>query len=206
MIYMHIVLFAICLNFGLGIAHIPGTPISLSDATTTQDISCFNDFEANGMLTYVNATDASGNPTGVYSGLRGDYDPNYVWTNGFGETVTGGYPNAVDVGMWVPTSQTDTILDLNQNVNSTGYDPITQSVEQLYQAGETFKNFVAGGYVVNILDHISLTCDFDPESATFGQAVDTAVWQYFKGGIMIIFTMLTILTILYLVTGKSFGI
>jgi len=110
------------------------------------------------------------------------------------------------VGTWVPTSQTDTILDLNQNVNATGYDPITQSVEQLYQAGETFKNFVAGGYVVNILDHISLTCDFDPESATFGQAIDTAVWQYFKGGIMIIFTMLTILTILYLVTGKSFGI
>ena len=44
MIYMHIVLFAICLNFGLGIAHIPGTPISLSDASTAQDISCFNDF------------------------------------------------------------------------------------------------------------------------------------------------------------------
>ena len=59
---MHIVLFAICLNFGLGIAHIPGTPISLSDASTAQDISCFNDFTANGMLTYVNATDASGNP------------------------------------------------------------------------------------------------------------------------------------------------
>ena len=195
MVYMHIILFVICLNFGMGIAHILDTPLTITDAYDATNVSCFNDFQSNGVLTYVPDTpDVNGAvlSSGQFTPVTNPFVPN----TGVG----------VFDGHWVPTAQTNTILDLNTNTNSTGYNPITQAIEQSYQAGETLKNFLMGGYITNILDHISLTCDFNPESATFGQATDTAVWQYFKTGINIVFSLLLTLAVIYIITGRSFGL
>ncbi|MCW4040549.1 MAG: hypothetical protein NWE83_07335 [Candidatus Bathyarchaeota archaeon] len=183
MVYMHIILFVICLNFGMGIAHIPGTPLSITDAYNSNNMSCFNDFAANGMLTYHNSTQGVVNGVAPMSGTSGNFD-----------------------GYWTPTANHQNILDLGTNVNATGYNPITEAIESSYQAGETVKDFVLGGYITNILDHVSLNCDFDPNSPTYGQAIDTAVWQYFKTGINVIFGLLIGLAVLYLITGRSFGL
>ena len=75
-----------------------------------------------------------------------------------------------------------------------------------YTAGETFKNVVLGGYVTNVLDSITFSCDVDPTSATYGQAIDSEVMIYFKAGVHIIFGLMLFLLIFYIITGKQFGI
>ena len=190
MVYMHIILFVICLNFGMGIAHIPDTPIYIGNAMDTTNVNCYNDFQANGLMTYVNDT-ADINGVVLTSGQMAT----------IGSTAVGDYD-----GRWVATADSTNIMNLGQNVNATGYDPITEAIESSYQAGETIKNFLLGGYITNILDHISLTCDFDPQSSTYGQAIDSSVWQYFKTGINIVFGFLIGLAVVYLITGRSFGL
>jgi hypothetical protein len=184
---MHIILFVICLNFGMGIAHIPGTPLTITDAYTSTSLSCFNDFTANGMLTYIPSTVGIQNGTAPLSGTSGNFDGYWVASTNHNNAHQG-------------------IQNLGTNVNATGYNPITEAIESSYQAGETVKDFVLGGYITNILDHVSLNCDFDPNSPTYGQAIDTAVWQYFKTGINVIFGLLVGLAVLYLITGRSFGL
>lgn len=190
MVYMHIILFVICLNFGMGLAHIPGTPLSIGDAYDVTTMNCYNDFQANGMLTYVPDT-ADTNGLVLTSGIPG----------AIGSTVIGEFD-----GRYVAAANHQNIVDLGTNINATGYDPITEAIESSYQAGETIKNFLLGGYIISILDHVTLNCDFDPLSDTYGQAIDTAVWQYFKGGITVIFGLLIGLAVLYLITGRSFGL
>jgi hypothetical protein len=169
MVYMHIILFIICLNFGMGLAHIPGTPLSIGDAYEVTNMNCYNDFSENGMLTYI--------------------------------------PDTADVnGVIVTSGIHQNIVNLAASVNATGYNPITEAIEDSYQAGVTLKNFLLGGYITSIMDHITLNCDFDPESPTYGKAIDTEVMQYFKGGINVIFMLLIALAVFYLITGRSFGL
>lgn len=190
MVYIHLILFIICLNFGMGLAHIPGTPLSIGDAYDVTNMNCYNDFQENGMLVYV-ADTADTNGVVLTSGLVGP----------IGSTSVGHFD-----GHYVAAANSQNILNLGTNINATGYNPITEAIESSYQAGETIKNFLLGGYIVSILDHITLNCDFDPNSSTFGQAIDTAVWQYFKVGISVIFGFLIGMAVLYLTTGRSFGL
>lgn len=190
MVYMHIILFIICLNFGMGLAHIPGTPLSIGDAYEVTNMNCYNDFSENGMLTYIPDT-ADVNGVIVTSGIPGV----------IGSTVVGEYD-----GRYVASANHQNIVNLAANVNATGYNPITEAIEDSYQAGVTLKNFLLGGYITSIMDHITLNCDFDPESPTYGKAIDTEVMQYFKGGINVIFMLLIALAVFYLITGRSFGL
>ena len=187
--YMHIVLFFICLNFGLGIAHIPDTPLTIPDASETITEGCTRDMWAQGLLQripasghalsngkvqWIPATDSTGAPV-IY-----DFE---------GESATLGGSNGTGVG---------TGLGL--------FNPLTEPLDIFYTAGETFKNVVLGGYVTNVLDSITFSCDIDPTSATYGQAIDSEVMTYFKAGIHIIFGLMLFLLIFYIITGKQFGI
>ena len=182
--YMHLVMFFICLNFGLGIAHIPDTPLTIPDASTASSEGCTRDMwvqgllvrvDTGGVITYVPATDATTGQPVIY-----DFE---------GNASTLGGSNGTGVG---------TGLGL--------FNPLTEPLDIFYTAGETFKNVVLGGYVTNVLDSITFSCDIDPTSATYGQAIDSEVMTYFKAGIHIIFGLMLFLLIFYIITGKQFGI
>ncbi len=163
-----------CLNFGLGIAHIPNTPITINDAQESMQWTCFQNFTSDGLLVR-----SVNNSTGV------------------------------DVVTWAPSANTEnTLADFDLiSTNATGlFDPITQALEGSYQAIVTAKNLLLGGFVTNVIESMTLVCDFDPESATFGQPIQTEVMTYFIAGINLIFGLMLFLAILYIITGKSFGI
>jgi len=181
-LYMHLMLFFICVNFGLGIAHIPDTPLTIPNSAEAATDGCQRDMwvqglltrqEVGGVVTYVPSTDASGNP------ILYDF-----------ETEAG-----------------------NQTNDSTGapWDTFTNSLEAIQQAGETMKNVVLGGYVINILDSLTFNCDvtqyLDDGSAnpTYGQAIDSEVMIYLKAGIHILFGMMLFLFVFYLITGRTVG-
>ena len=173
MVYMHLMLFCICLNFGLGLAHIPDTPLTIPDAVDTVGAECTNSLQTQGLLTrvdtggvitYVPSVDANGNP------LLYDFE---------GQS----------------SNMTDPI-----------YDPLIDQIEYVYSGVETIKNVMLGGYVVNVIDSITLTCDTNPESATYGQGIDSEVMIYVKAGLHIIFGFMVFLTVLYIITGKTFGL
>ena len=180
-LYMHIVMFCLCLNFGLGIAHIPDTPLTIENASTTGTDGCTHDLwvqglltrvDTGGVITYVPSLDSQGNPV-IY-----DFE---------GEANELGGSSGVD--------------------GSTGLiDPLLDPLDVFYTAGETLKNVVLGGYVLNVLDSITFSCDVDPASPTYGQSVDSEVMTYFKAGVHIIFGLMIFLLIFYIITGKQFGI
>jgi hypothetical protein len=196
--YMHLVMFFICLNFGLGIAHIPDTPLTIPDASATISEGCTRDMYAQGLLEripatghalsngkvqWVPATDSMGNPV-IY-----DFE---------GESSTLGGSNGTGVG---------TGLGI--------FNPLTEPLDIFYTAGETFKNVVLGGYVTNVLDSITFSCDIDQwldpptntvANPTFGQSTDSEVMTYMKAGIHIIFGLMLFLLIFYIITGKQFGL
>jgi hypothetical protein len=180
-LYMHVALFFICLNFGLGIAHIPDTPLTIPNSGVAATAECQNSFtmqglltrqvDSNGDVTYVPAMDSSGNPV---------------------------------------------LADFNSTAtNITGqFDMVTDAADSVYQAGVTMKNVVLGGYVTNVIDSFTLTCDTqqytDPPinsqlNPNFGTAVESEVMIYLKSGLHIIFGLMIFLTMFYIITGKTFG-
>ena len=184
-LYMHIILFCICLNFGLGIAHIPDTPLTIPDAATASTDGCQRDMWVQGLLVripisghalsngisvqYVPATDSQGNPvisdfTTLSNDLGGTADDGTIW------------------------------------------DPIVNTLEMGAQSLETIKDVALGGYVLNVLDSITFSCDVDPTSPTYGQAIDSEVMTYVKAGLTIIFGFMLFLLIFYIITGKGFGL
>mgnify|MGYP000182038198 FL=1 len=191
--YMHLVMFFICLNFGLGIAHIPDTPLTIPDASTASSEGCTRDMwvqgllvrvDTGGVITYVPATDATTGQPVIY-----DFE---------GNAATLGGSNGTGVG---------TGLGL--------FNPLTEPLDIFYTAGETFKNVVLGGYVLNVLDSITFSCDVDQwldpptntvANPTYGQSTDSEVMTYMKAGIHIIFGLMLFLLIFYIITGKQFGI
>jgi len=124
-LYMHVILFMICLNLGLGITAIPNTPLYISQASSTVANNCFNIAQDN-LIEY-------------------------------------------DGTAWVR----------NVNANAT---------------------------LNNAIDTMTLHCDFSPENATGSVVVDDPVMQYFKAALQVIFGLMIALLILYLVTGKGFGL
>lgn len=56
----------------------------------------------------------------------------------------------------MPTNGTDPLLN--------PFDPLTEPFEQLYQALDTAKEYIVGGYVGKVIDHISINCVTDPST------------------------------------------
>jgi hypothetical protein len=170
--YINIIILVLCLNFALGLGHIPNTPITIPDAYE----KCFLEYDNVQFIQLVNGT-------------------------------------------YVPVNTGAEIAALQQSLNNTGYDPITENIESVYQAGVTVRNFLLGGYIVNVIDNISFSCELqdtnengqlDPvtEDNPGGDQympVQSDVWAYFTGGIQIIFGFMLVLVIFYIVTGKSLG-
>ena len=173
--YTHIFLFFLCINFGLGITTIADTPLAIP---TTHE-RCFIDYTDN----------APGN----------QLQPIVVYDNSTGTWVSTGPGEAID----------DIVSDIEGGTTpgSSGapgpFDPIIDFTDQSYAILNTMKNFIAGGFVTDVLAHISLSCDMDPESPTYGEPIQNEVWSYFVGGIQVIFGFLLCLTLFNWLTGRS---
>ena len=195
-LYVQLMLFFICLNFGLGIAHIPDTPLSISDSQKATTGECLNDFYTQGLLTRVPATgvDANGNFAYVMS----------TYTSGAnsGDPLL---PNFNATAVEIHNGSVDGVFNV--------YDNILEPLDTLNAGVDTFINVMFGGYITNVLDTMTLECDtrqfIDPEETqpnpNYGQSMDSEVMVYFKTGINIIFGFMIFLLVTYLITGKDFG-
>lgn len=190
-LYMHVILFFICINFGLGITTIPDTPLHLAEPTDANgdplDLACFHQFQSAALIipvydtpgdpstpivgwTTANSVDSNGNPTGA--NLNIFYDGN-------GSPLTGNMTG--------------------------GFNPITEAIEASYNAGETLKNVFLGGYITTILGNLSMECNTDVSSPDYGSATVSPVMSYLIYFINIVFGIMLVLALIYLLTGKSFG-
>lgn len=170
--YMHVILFFICLNIGMGVTAIPDTPLTIDVAGNAQLQNCF---------------DQSQERMIVYNSGTSTWERTSAATNSTLNTPT------------------QNIANLEQFTDQFGgsYDPVTDAIDAGYSTIDFFKGIVLGGFITNAIDSITLTCDF---SQGGNPVTDDPVMQYFKTGLNIIFGFMLVLLVLYLVTGKSFGL
>jgi len=183
-------LFFICLNFGLGLAHIPDTPLTISDSGLTVTDDCRRSFEMQGLLMRVPATGFDSNGEVQWIPVPTNYDGSSI------------------------TNFNTTAYNFTPDDTGTPLDNLADAVTSVYQAGETMKDMVLGGYVINVIDSITLSCDtqqyLDPPDNTqtnpnYGKSMDSEVMVYLKAGISIIFGLMLFLFIYYIFTGRSIG-
>ena len=75
-------------------------------------------------------------------------------------------PNA-DPAVLAGTTSDALQIEMGAPTNSTSgnpFDPITQPFEQLYSALDTIRQYVLGGYVGTVIDHVSVNCVMDPST------------------------------------------
>lgn len=70
--------------------------------------------------------------------------------------LAGTTSDALKVEMGAPTNSTDP--------NNAPWDPITEPFEMLYSAGDTIRQYVLGGYVGTVIDHVAINCEMDPST------------------------------------------
>jgi len=170
--YMHVILFFICLNVGMGVTAIPETPLTIDVASQAHLQNCFTVSQES--MIELNTT-----------------------TNNW-EKISANTNSTLNT----PTSN---IANLEQFSDQFGgsYDPVTDAIDAGYSTIDFIKGIVLGGFITNAIDSITLTCDF---SQGGNPVTDDPVMQYFKVGLNIIFGFMLVLLVLYLVTGKSFGL
>jgi len=84
-------------------------------------------------------------------------------------------PNA-DPAVLAGTTSSDLQVEMGAPTNSTSgnpFDPITEPFEQLYSAGDTIRQYILGGYVGTVIDHVAVNCVIDP-------ATDKSVIAYYE--------------------------
>ena len=202
-LYMHVILFFICLNFGLGITTIPNTPLTLvapldANGVPRADMDCFHSFQSQALIVPVYHPISATYPDTNSDGIANDHIIPGEWT-----THTGvGVPN---LGLFYDGSG-NPIAESTFTANATGgYNAITQAIEGSYAAGETLKGIFLGGYITGILGSMSMQCDTELGSDTYGTAVVSPVMSYITYFINVIFGIMILLALIYLITGKSFG-
>jgi hypothetical protein len=64
---------------------------------------------------------------------------------------------------------TETLMqEMRSPTNSTDgnpFDSLTQPYEQLYQGLDTAKEYILGGYITKIIDHVAINCVTDPNTS-----------------------------------------
>jgi hypothetical protein len=80
------------------------------------------------------------------------------------------------------------------------------NIDYGYDTINVLKGILLGGFITNAIDSITLHCDFSSSNTTGSVVVDDPVMQYFKAGLNIIFGLMLMLAIIYLITGKGFGL
>ena len=174
--YGHVFLFFMCVNFGLGMTTVVDTPLSIP----TSHERCFVQGNDNGPI----------NPNS-----SGGYFPYIVHGNG---TVTPIGEQFVPGGGGI----TDDITDPVDPASGAPWDPIIDSVEVVPTVQDLVINFLSVGFITDMLNHITLTCEYDDITKTW-QPVFPEIWTYFTSGIQVIFSFMLFATIFQIVTGRT---
>ena len=190
-----------CLNLGLGVMHIPDTPLSIPEGFG----ECIAQYEQTpgdgGMVPLPDLQDRGIDPSDPgFSDMGAELQQptNATQTQGPGDPTGGGEP----------------------------FNQITEAIEASYKTIETMKNFVSGGYVMNVVSNINLQCDTQPTLLTlaecqtadpdgwnsitlpctnpnFGQPISNAIWDYFSVSFQVVVSFLVVVTLFYFVTGRG---
>ena len=181
--YLNLFLLFVCINFGLGILTVSGTP--LTAPPTLQD--CFLD---RSVVPLVNDTTTAGSLGNNVLQAKGEF---MIPVN---NTAAGSPIGGTGLG---PDSsqQLDQIEEFNPFI--------------IVNALITMKNFATGGHIMEVIDNMAVQCDFtgspDPTAPDYndqyGQAVTPEVWNYFTDGIEINVGILLVITLWYWISGKA---
>jgi hypothetical protein len=173
-LYMHVILFFICLNLGLGFTAIPNTPLHIDNAQENVLNNCFTLSQEN-LIVYDSSTST------------------WIKNQNTNSTLNSG---------------TQDMAALEGYIDDFGgsYDPITDAISASYETIDLLKGILLGGFITNAIDNVTLHCDFSSSNTTGSVVVDDPIMQYFKVALNIIFGLMLFLAILYLVTGKGFGL
>lgn len=117
----------------------------------------------------------------------------------------GGAPQIDPAELTSGTPMTDLVDEMANPTNSTSTDPtyglgetlntFTDPFAQTYKSLETMKNFVTGGFVLEVLRNVG-TC-------TTGNNPNNPLWDYVIGGIEIVMLFLVLVTVFYFITGRG---
>ena len=171
-LYMHVILFFICINLGLGFTAIPNTPLYISQNPQENALNnCFSVSQEN-MVVY-----------------------------------QGGAWVASTTGNSTTNTATQNMADAESFTAEFGgsYNAVTEAIDYGWDATNILKGVLLGGFITNAIDSITLHCDFS-SSNTGSVVVDNPVMQYFKASLNIIFGLMLMLAVIYLITGKGFGL
>ena len=173
-LYMHVILFFICINLGLGFTAIPNTPLYINNASGQALNNCFTLSQEN-MIVYDSTTS--------------------TWV-------------ASTTGDSLQNTPTQNIADAQAFTSEFGgaYDPVTEAIDYGYDTLNVLKGILLGGFITNAIDSITLHCDYSSSNTTGNVVVDNPVMQYFKAALNIIFGLMLVLAVIYIVTGKGFGL
>ena len=189
------------MNIGLGFMEIPDTPLSMP----AHFGDCGAQYEASvgdgGMVPIGDLMNR-----GIVNG-----------TSGFGDMTE---------EMRQPTNSTDTQGIGDPTGGGEPFNQITEAIEASYKTMETMKNFVSGGYVMNVLANLNMECDTQPtlltlaecqanppagwngstvpcDNPNFGQPVPNVVWDYFSTSFQVVVSFLVVVTLFYFITGRG---
>ena len=173
-LYMHVILFFICINLGLGFTAIPNTPLYIDNAQTNTLNNCFSVSQEH--LIVYDATTST-------------------WI-------------ASSSGNSTTNSATQNMADIEAYTDQFGgsYNSVTEAIEYGYQTIDILKGILLGGFITNAIDSVTLHCDFSSSNTSGNVVVDNPVMQYFKAALNIIFGLMLVLALIYLITGKAFGL
>jgi len=182
-LYLNLFLLFVCINFGLGILTVAGTP--LTAPPNLQD--CFLD---RGNVSLINNTQVAGSLGNNVLQVKSEF---MVPVN---NTAAGS-----------PIGETGLGPDSSQELNQLeDFNPFI-----IVNALVTMKNFATGGHIMEVIDNMAVQCDFtgspDPTSPDYndqyGTAVTPEVWNYFTDGFEIIVGILLVITLWYWISGKA---
>ena len=181
--YLNLFLLFVCINFGLGILTVSGTP--LTAPPNLQD--CFLD---RSVVPLINDTTTAGSLGNNVLQAKGEF---MIPVN---NTAAGSPIGGTGLG---PDSsqQLDQIEEFNPFI--------------IVNALITMKNFATGGHIMEVVDNMTFQCDFtgspDPTAPDYnpdyGTAVTPEVWNYFTDGVEIIVGILLVITLWYWISGKA---
>ena len=173
-LYMHVILFFICLNLGLGFTAIPNTPLYINNASGQALNNCFTLSQEN-LIIYDSTTNA------------------WVASTSGNSTTNTATQNMADI-----TAYTDEF--------GGSYDAVTEAIDYGYDTLDVLKGILLGGFITNAIDSVTLHCDFSSSNTTGNVVVDSPVMQYFKAALNVIFGLMLVLAVIYIISGKGFGL
>jgi len=235
--FLNLMVLFICINFAIGmVTGVEGSPLKVD----LEDDEC-SPYRI--MAPDVNDLDGDGNTTELIR-VAPSVDP--VTQNPFT-----GMGNMTDITgeMVMPTNSTTTDPTFGEG---NPFNALLDAAQRGWKGMETMVNIVSGGYIMDIVEHVSFSCSLDKrafltgsivagqvvddmangnghvcseqttsngypnddhttvpcENATYGKWTDpmaggNAMFDTFKGGLQVIFSLLLVITLFYWLTGRG---